>query len=205
MKTCTRCGKYKPRDSFHRLAKSSDGYRSACKQCRQVESAENHVTNRDRINACSAAWRRANRERHLELIRRWTRENIDSKRMAGKLYRDANRQAMRDRDKTPERREHNRQNAIIQNAKRRAVAGAVVRPVTALEWAAIVASYCGMCVYCYARPVKLTMDHIQPLVRGGDHSVSNLAPACKSCNSAKNSKTLLRYLVDKRLAGAHVG
>jgi len=47
----------------------------------------------------------------------------------------------------------------------------------------------GVCYYCKmavgAR--HLTMDHLVPLVRGGKSTKGNLVPACKPCNSLKQS------------------
>ena len=45
-----------------------------------------------------------------------------------------------------------------------------------------------LCTYC-GSPYDLTIDHIVPRVQGGDHEPSNLATACRSCNSAKNDRT----------------
>lgn len=44
-----------------------------------------------------------------------------------------------------------------------------------------------MCQYCGGAPGKhsLTVDHVVPRCLGGDHSWSNLATACKRCNSKK--------------------
>jgi 5-methylcytosine-specific restriction protein A len=47
----------------------------------------------------------------------------------------------------------------------------------------------GVCHYCGRRVgVKaLTMDHIVPLIRGGRSVRGNAVPACKDCNSRKQS------------------
>jgi len=47
----------------------------------------------------------------------------------------------------------------------------------------------GRCHYCgAATPAKeLTLDHVVPLVRGGLSTRGNCVPACKPCNSAKQS------------------
>lgn len=47
----------------------------------------------------------------------------------------------------------------------------------------------GRCYYCQAKvaPKELTLDHIVPLVRGGHSSKGNCVPACKDCNSRKQS------------------
>lgn len=45
----------------------------------------------------------------------------------------------------------------------------------------------GICYYCDRRVAakELTLDHIVPLVRGGQSSRGNCVPACKECNSRK--------------------
>jgi 5-methylcytosine-specific restriction endonuclease McrA len=47
----------------------------------------------------------------------------------------------------------------------------------------------GRCHYC-ERDVgarRLTLDHVVPLIRGGRSVRANVVPACKDCNSAKQS------------------
>jgi len=53
----------------------------------------------------------------------------------------------------------------------------------------------GRCHYCGAAfPSKeLTLDHVVPLVRGGRTSKGNCVPACKSCNSQKQSLLPLEW------------
>ncbi|MBI5627411.1 MAG: HNH endonuclease [Candidatus Rokubacteria bacterium] len=47
----------------------------------------------------------------------------------------------------------------------------------------------GLCHYCGVRvgPRGLTMDHVVPLIRGGKSARGNVVPACKACNSKKQS------------------
>jgi len=47
------------------------------------------------------------------------------------------------------------------------------------------AEFGNTCAYCGSSQ-KLTLDHIYPISRGGDHALSNLVPACVRCNSSKN-------------------
>jgi len=46
-----------------------------------------------------------------------------------------------------------------------------------------------ICYYCRRRvgTVALTMDHIVPLARGGRSVRGNVVPACKDCNTRKQS------------------
>jgi len=44
------------------------------------------------------------------------------------------------------------------------------------------------CAWCGARGVKLEVDHIIPIARGGKHHVSNVVFACRSCNSKRGAR-----------------
>jgi len=44
------------------------------------------------------------------------------------------------------------------------------------------------CLYCGSKK-DLTLDHVMPKSRGGQTSWTNLATACKKCNSIKGDKT----------------
>ena len=59
----------------------------------------------------------------------------------------------------------------------------------------------GVCHYCGRRvgPKALTADHVVPLIRGGKSARGNMVPACKDCNSKKQS--LLPWELDASLRG----
>ena len=52
------------------------------------------------------------------------------------------------------------------------------------------------CVYCgeLFPAEELTVDHVQPRVRGGDRSAGNLVTACRTCNAAKGHRRLSDFL-----------
>lgn len=54
------------------------------------------------------------------------------------------------------------------------------------------------CVYCAGvyPPERLSLDHVQPRLRGGDNSEGNLVTACKECNTTKGSLPAWAWLAD---------
>src|SRR3954462_8317455 len=52
------------------------------------------------------------------------------------------------------------------------------------------------CVYCETQfPAdELTLDHVEPRVRGGDRSEGNLVSACGACNTLKGHRRLSAFL-----------
>ena len=78
---------------------------------------------------------------------------------------------------------------------RRAKAG---EPLTESQWETIKKAYEYRCAYCKRKVKVLTQDHIIPVSKGGLTEIGNIVPACRSCNSSKNSsepKVALKILL----------
>lgn len=54
------------------------------------------------------------------------------------------------------------------------------------------------CVYCGVvfDAKDLSVDHVQPRMRGGDRSGGNVVTACRACNTAKGGRRLSEYLAE---------
>lgn len=63
--------------------------------------------------------------------------------------------------------------------------------LTADQWHTIKIHFGYRCAYCGRKMQRLTMDHITPISQGGEHTLSNVVPACKSCNSKKGNRGVL--------------
>lgn len=44
---------------------------------------------------------------------------------------------------------------------------------------------------------ELSVDHVQPRMRGGDGSSGNLVTACRACNTRKAGRSLTEFLLDE--------
>jgi 5-methylcytosine-specific restriction endonuclease McrA len=52
------------------------------------------------------------------------------------------------------------------------------------------------CWYCGRRAD--TVDHVQPVSRGGTNAAANLRPACRSCNSRRGNRPARRIIVTRQ-------
>jgi hypothetical protein len=60
------------------------------------------------------------------------------------------------------------------------------------------------CHYCKKQLTRFTatLDHIQPVSRGGDNSLGNLVTACIHCNSRRGNRPVMDAIVDSDKTGA---
>lgn len=65
--------------------------------------------------------------------------------------------------------------------------------LTPAEWADILAAW-GCCAYCGTTGVPMQRDCVQPISRGGRYTVSNVVPACGSCNASKSNDEVTGWL-----------
>lgn len=209
MKQCNRCGEWLPADAFSknqakcrscRIVVNAEWqkqnreyvreYRKRylkprkrevlavglkrCSLCQQVKSTDSfyqHQHHRDGLdNWCKPCnrqnndrWKAEHPEKNAEILRRWKERNPDRKR---ELSQKA--------------------------SKRRSIVKKTRGSYTTAEWRALCIKHNHCCLACgKAEPdIRLTPDHIQPLMKGGANTIDNLQPLCLECNVRKGSKTV---------------
>jgi 5-methylcytosine-specific restriction endonuclease McrA len=164
-KTCIMCKTIKSSSSFYRMLKSPDGLFARCKTCFSVGN-----------NPRSAAYKQA----HPDKKRAWDRK-ADQKRPEWSRKKANLRRAQW-------QRENGIRRAFNQMKRVARVKGAVISDLTIDQWLAIKRRYSDRCAYCGCKPKVISMDHVIPLARGGNHTASNIVPACLPCNIKKGAK-----------------
>jgi 5-methylcytosine-specific restriction endonuclease McrA len=73
----------------------------------------------------------------------------------------------------------------------------VLHDLTDEQWAALKEAWAG-CAYCGAVDKALQRDCVLPLSRGGRYTLSNIVPACDSCNASKCNDEVTSWLRRRR-------
>lgn len=125
----------------------------------------------------SKKWQQEHREWIKEYRLKWLKLNPDKKLVFYKYKQEWRKKHPENEKLTQQRRKANLLKTKINDFK-------------VSEWMELLAEYNYSCAYCNKHFDKLTQDHIIPLTRGGNHTKSNIVPACNSCNCRKNDLLL---------------
>lgn len=176
-KVCTKCGECKPFEEYYKDKRHLTGRYSACKTCARKATqdwADKHPDmkraalkrslarpgNREKKNARDRRYSAANTATIVERVRNWREANPDKA------------QAERDRNSGPQcARRRARKRAALCECCQNEEAKADIR-----------------LVYGLARKLKMHVDHVRPLAKGGLHCLNNLQLLTPKENLRKHAK-----------------
>lgn len=82
--------------------------------------------------------------------------------------------------------------------KRKRRMDGIEHDLSPVQWAALQEAWGGGCAYCGASDSSLQRDCILPLSRGGRYTLTNIVPACRSCNASKCNAEVTGWMRRKR-------
>jgi 5-methylcytosine-specific restriction endonuclease McrA len=93
-----------------------------------------------------------------------------------------------------------RKRAAVKRASRRAQTSFSPAERT-LVYQALIGQQNGQCLYCHKPLIgdNYNIDHMEPIVRGGPHTLGNMCLSCVQCNKEKHNKTVDEYRAWRRL------
>jgi 5-methylcytosine-specific restriction endonuclease McrA len=144
----------------------------------RIRSAKRRAMYPDKVRQEFQAWYIRNRPKVAAQSRQWYAAHPDE--MTVKREKD---------------RQHAKAHPELgkaRGARRRARQAAVaINDLTAAQWEEIKTVYGHRCVYCGRKMQRLEQDHIMAIANGGNHTASNVVPACRTCNARKGTKSPL--------------
>lgn len=163
-------------------------YRANTTERRAAQHKQWVSENRERHNFLNRKNAPKYKEKMKETVRNWYLNNRERVKETSAKWREANRDLLRKRAR--ERYHANHDQYLAKNRRRRdLVRGAKICDFTGAQWTFVKEAYSHRCAYCGNHSERLTIDHVIPISKGGDHTLSNIVPACRKCNYAKSNKT----------------
>ncbi len=210
---CQKCGAEKPLTDFNWANKERGARQKMCRECFSAYNRQRYeqkrqqildqvnkyrTENRDRINAARKAAYWSDPEESRRRARSYAAVlNAKPERKAAKqAWATADRAANPEKYRARTRRmyannpEGHRQKTQRHRARKHASTVADITPsMLAAKWA----YWGGKCWMCGGEAVE--WDHVKPLAKGGSHCLSNLRPACRSCNAQKSAAWPVLHLL----------
>lgn len=191
MPICTKCHDEFDKDCFYKRSNNPGKLHTWCKLCERIWTKAHQSKwytrkklantmlweseHQDLVKKYKKDWINSNRGKHAKSVLRWQSKNKDKVRAYQRRYRERN----------PEKLAHK---SIIRRGKKMAAKGGF-----SYEEFVLLKSRHGNKCLCCGLPetqVRLTADHIIPLILGGNNYISNIQPLCGACNSSKGTKII---------------
>lgn len=184
-KGCNGCGQTKPHSEFYKDNRPGRDIQSKCKACQKAY----RLARIDKDKENKAAYYQANKPKFYGYHRKRYEKFSDEIRQKSKQWRADNpekfaNQLLSWRLANPEK--HNEA-----GQKRRARQKA--NGVFSISQKELKRLYSSVCFYCGAIE-PITLDHVVPIALGGRHSIGNIVPACRPCNTSKKDRLLITWL-----------
>lgn len=126
------------------------------------------------------------REHSREAMRRWRANNPEARLARDRAYKQRHLEQVRAGHRRYRLRYPDVRRIIWQRRRARELGAG--GNFTIDEWAALCERYGQRCAYCGSAG-PLQVDHRVPLARGGTHDMTNILPACQSCNLKKGASS----------------
>lgn len=200
---CTKCQQDFPEthEYFPSAPRKSNRLSSWCRSCHRVNVRQWFAEHQEANKETCRLYYHANKESSKISKADAYQQNKESILLKNKVYRDTHKEALKTqyhlyyenhketrKAYVKEWRTRNPERHSAHNQTRRArKANAPINDFTAEQWAAMKEHYGHRCVYCGKKSQRLTQDHITPISQGGSHTLANIVPSCKTCNSRKSA------------------
>lgn len=203
LRQCRKCGAWLPGTTayFSRDKKGRDGLHYWCKPCCQESGRRYKKEHREAVLADKRRYHWENREKVLAGKRRYWQANLEKDVAYKKIYREKHREELAQNKRRYEA--ENPEKGVLRGYRRRSRLERASGWFTKEDLAFLYELQEGRCCWCGCemvnrlidntapRKLKFTVDHINPVARGGSNWWWNLVLACDRCNISRNSRRAL--------------
>lgn len=198
-KKCSRCGEDKPLGEFNKKSRSNDGLRPECRVCQKEWYNKNkeeilsslkvkYADNKELFYDKNKAYYSANRDKILSQKKDYRSRNAESIRLNLRKFYWHNREELLAKKSIYNKSDIYKTRNSIRNGIRRSIekcGDVTVEQILDLKQKS---SHCHWCNIELDDSIKIHLDHVFPLSKGGSHTISNIVISCARCNTKKGCK-----------------
>ena len=188
-KRCAKCEEVRCIGAYYRRSRSRDGMVHSCKNCLSSQKKKRYRENIEQIKSQSKEYYLKNADR-IKSQSKWQRTHSDRVNINSRkhYWNNVVQHRTRKLDYQKANPEKMRANAARRRTRKTQAGGSY----TVAEWQALKAKYNDTCLCCGRREpiIKLTADHVIPVIKGGSSEIGNIQPLCLPCNKSKYNKII---------------
>ena len=196
-KRCTKCGRWLVASSlnFNKAKKGKFGLRAQCKECEKKYKKEYDETNKYAKAEYNKKYYEQNKEAIAKYKKRWDEENKEAVAEYCKKRYEENKEAIVERQKKYRNTPQGQVVLFNGRNKRRAKEQNQGSGIAEEQWLEMMNFFNWKCAYSGKKLTKKTrsIDHIEPLNKGGENEIWNCIPMNRSLNSSKQDKDMLEW------------
>lgn len=187
---CSKCGKKLPLTSeyFAKTTTRKVGFEASCKKCRNKRRMVCYKADKEGFAKKNKQYRKDNKEAIAMQRRGYYLANKDVRIEKSREYRMLNKKdiAIRFKIRNNGNKEYLQKCSILVQ-RREARKHRLLSTLTNEQWESIKAHFDYKCCYC-GKKLPLAQEHFIPVTKGGEYTINNIIPCCKSCNSSKGNR-----------------
>ena len=184
-KPCKGCNQVKPYSAYYLDRRPGRTVQSRCIECQKAY----RLKNIDKDKANKAAYYQANKLKYKGYHKkRYSLHGVEIRQKV-KNWRLENPKRFIEQQRNYRQKNSDKHNEACQKRRAQKKNNGIYK-ITKTELKRL---YSSPCFYCGSKE-KITLDHVMPIALGGRHSIGNIVPACKSCNSSKSDSLLIYWL-----------
>lgn len=193
---CRKCLRFLPATLVYFCAekRTKIGLQSWCRECLNAHRRASREANPEKERAYQQLRRTTKPESERERVRKWRADNPEQFKEQARRHH-ANHRSERNanaRERIKRYYKEHPERWQVAGQVRRSRKHAAGGSFSAKEWQALKAKNDYRCLCCgMAEPIiKLTVDHVVPLCKGGRNSIDNIQPLCFPCNLKKRTQII---------------
>lgn len=199
LQKCPNCQEVKPAtmEYFRPHKASISGLKSFCRACENLISKEYHSLHPEKAYQRGKKYNAKHPERKRISYKKYYQSHVDLQKQRAKDYRLQNPEKAKAANSNWKLR--NKPKVAELNAKWRTRVLNADGSYNADDLRQLYEEQNGLCGYCGIRlywSIKrdVSVDHVNPISRGGSNNPDNLILCCMNCNCSKNAKTLEEWM-----------